>query len=128
MGTLQRDGIVELALPEDIDLARSRLVLQTGQSPLPLLLELDERLRVYPYECTEQIASATRALVARVRLERTLGVRATLAPEDRHRLEIAVHVLLDRQRYDGGFGYWGATHWTTPWLTSRRARRAARRT
>ena len=119
MGTLRSDETAELDLPDDIDLARSRLVLQTGQSPLPLLRELDERLRVYPYACTEQIASAARALIARVRLERTLGERTTLAPEDRHRLEIAVHLLLDRQRHDGGFGYWGARHWTTPWLTSR---------
>src|SRR6185503_1040023 len=59
-----------------------------------------------------------RALVARVRLERTLGVRTTLAADDRQRLEIAVNVLLDRQKPDGGFGYWSQTHWTTPWLTS----------
>ena len=27
-------------------------------------------------------------------------------------------MLLDRQRKDGGFGYWSVRHWTTPWLTS----------
>ena len=118
MGSVRREETVTLDLPDDLDLARSRLVLQSGQSPVPLLRELDDRLRVYPYECTEQVASAARALIARVRLERTLGVTTTLAPADRKRLEIAVNVLLDRQRHDGGFGYWSVQHWTTPWLTS----------
>jgi uncharacterized protein YfaS (alpha-2-macroglobulin family) len=118
MGSLRTEGTVELQLPEDLDPKRSRLVLQTGHSPLPLLRELDARLRVYPYACTEQLASAARALVARARVERTLGASTTLASDDRKRLEIAVNVLLDRQKPEGGFGYWSATHWTTPWLTS----------
>ena len=73
---------------------------------------------VYPYACTEQLSSMGRSLLARVRLERALGGAAGLAPDDRRRLELVTHELLDRQRRDGGFGYWSASQWTTPWLTS----------
>ncbi|HEX7978509.1 MAG TPA: MG2 domain-containing protein [Gemmatimonadaceae bacterium] len=117
MGSMRSTGAVELDLPEGIDVTRSRLVLRSGLTPAPLLRELDARLRVYPYACSEQLSSMGRALLARVRLERSLG-DTTLAPDDRRRLELVTHELLDRQRHDGGFGYWSASHWTTPWLTS----------
>ncbi len=41
-----------------------------------------------------------------------------MTARDRTQLETGVATLLGRQREDGGFGYWSATNWTSPWLTA----------
>jgi uncharacterized protein YfaS (alpha-2-macroglobulin family) len=118
MGTLTGSARVAFPIDEALDTARSRLELQLGSSPMPLLQRLSESLRLYPYYCTEQLSSGGRALIARLRAERMLESTSRLAARDRAQLEMAVATIVSRQRDDGGFGYWSPTNWTTPWLTS----------
>jgi uncharacterized protein YfaS (alpha-2-macroglobulin family) len=117
-GTLE--GRVDLALPavEGIDVARSRVTVQLGSSLLPLARQLSEALRVYPYDCTEQLSSAGRALIARLKIERAIDPAAAMSARDRQQLESIVTRLVARQRDDGGFGYWSREGWTSPWLTA----------
>jgi hypothetical protein len=79
--------------------------------------QLGEALRIYPYDCTEQIASLLRASLAGIRLRRAMG-DSSLSDLERRQLQLGVNVLIGRQRYDGGIGYWSATHWSSLWLTS----------
>jgi uncharacterized protein YfaS (alpha-2-macroglobulin family) len=118
MGTLSGLATPAFSLDERLDTLRSRLEVQVGSSPLPLLERLSESLRLYPYYCTEQLASAGRGLMAKVRAERLLDPDSRLGERDRRQLEGAVATIVARQRDDGGFGYWSATNWTSPWLTA----------
>jgi uncharacterized protein YfaS (alpha-2-macroglobulin family) len=118
MGTLEDTADIGFAIEDGLDTARSRLELQLGSSPAPLLRRLSESLRIYPYYCTEQLSSAGRALIARLRAERIADPQRSLTPQDRHQLETAVATLVARQREDGGIGYWDAAGWTSPWLTA----------
>ncbi|MEP6729390.1 MAG: alpha-2-macroglobulin family protein [bacterium] len=117
-GMLERADVASLVMPEGTDTVRSHVTLQLGASPLPLVRQFSEALRIYPYNCTEQVSSAGRALLARLSLERAIGDHAELSHRDRTQLELAVSTLLNRQRDDGGFGYWSASNWTTAWLTA----------
>ncbi len=117
-GMLERGGAATLAMPAGTDTVRSYVSLQLGVSPLPLVRQFSEALRIYPYFCTEQVSSAGRALLARLKLERVVDAGATLTARDRTQLETGAVMLLGRQRDDGGFGYWSSTNWTTPWLTT----------
>ena len=118
MGTLNGSAQVAFALDEALDPTRSRLELQLGNSAVPLLQRLSESLRLYPYYCTEQISSTGHVLIARLRAEEMLVGASRLAARDRAQLETAVATLVQRQRDDGGIGYWSGTNWTTPWLTA----------
>ena len=51
------------ALPEGIDPARSRLSVNIGVSPLPMIRGMAQRLHVYPYYCSEQVVSAAMPLI-----------------------------------------------------------------
>lgn len=108
---------VSLSIPDGTDTVRSHVALQLGVSALPLVRQFTEALRIYPYYCTEQVSSAGRALLARIRLQRALGESAAITPGDRAQLEAAVSILLRRQRADGGYGYWSSVNWTSAWLS-----------
>ncbi|MFN2567597.1 MAG: alpha-2-macroglobulin family protein [Gemmatimonadaceae bacterium] len=115
-----RDAVsVEFRLPADIDPARSRLTLRVGSSPLVPMLAAYERLRVYPYYCTEQISSGGRALVAVYRAMR-LGKRSpgAIGPDPLGRLQQLADELSLRQREDGAIGLWRRTDWSSPWLSA----------
>jgi len=116
-GVLHDTASAELILPADIDPARSVLQLSLGTSPLAMIRGAREWLRIYPYWCTEQVASAAEPLVALMRAGPLLGDTA-LARTARLELTRAVATLSRRQRSDGGIGLWGADDWTTPWLTA----------
>ncbi|MDX2193700.1 MAG: MG2 domain-containing protein [Gemmatimonadales bacterium] len=114
---IEGTGQLVLRLPPGTDPARSELLLSAGSSPLAALRGALRRLELYPYGCTEQVASALLPLAALRAVERATG--DTLAPPDADaRLRRGVATLLARQRDDGGLGYWGAGDWTTPWLTA----------
>ncbi len=117
-GMFDRAADVSLAIPDGTDTLRSHVALQFGVSALPLVRQYSEALRIYPYYCTEQLASAGRALLARLSLQRALGDTAALNEGERARLETTVNVLVARQRADGGYGYWSALNWTSGWLTA----------
>jgi alpha-2-macroglobulin len=116
-GVLHDSASAEIRLPADVDPERSTLRLSLGTSPLAMIRGAREWLRVYPYWCSEQVASAAEPLVALLRAGPVLGDTA-LARTARRELDRAVATLSRRQRSDGGIGLWGADDWTTPWLTA----------
>ena len=117
-GVLHDTATVELILPEGIDPDRSRLEVSLGGSVLALVRGAYDQLRVYPWYCTEQVTSAGRPLLALYTAGAVSGV-ARIAPATAKRdLERGVAMLSDRQREDGGIGYWGSDQWTSPWLTA----------
>jgi len=115
-GLLHDSASVRFTLPAEIDPARSRLTLSLGVSPLAAIRGMRAELRVYPYDCSEQISSAAMPMLALLRAEGALDDRERAIA----RTEVArgVAVLLRRQRSDGGIGFWGAEEWTTPWLSA----------
>ena len=116
-GVLHDSASAEIRLAGDIDPARSTLRLSLGTSPLAMIRGAREWLRIYPYWCSEQVASGAEPLVALLRAGPILGDTA-LSRRARTELVRAVATLTRRQRSDGGIGSWGADDWTTPWLTA----------
>ena len=57
-GVLHDSATAEVALPADLDPARSSLSLSLGTSPLAMIRGVQQWFRIYPYWCTEQMASA----------------------------------------------------------------------
>jgi alpha-2-macroglobulin len=116
-GVLRDSASVEFELPPGIDLARSRLELGFGTSPLALVQSYHRQLELYPYACTEQIASQLLPLITLYRAQQESGVRF-LRGDPRARIENAVRTISRRQRADGGIGLWSGSDWTSPWLTA----------
>lgn len=117
-GVLHDSTGVDFRLPADLDPTRSTLSLSLGTSPLPVILAAYRRLRVYPYDCTEQLVSAAQPLIALYRARWELGADSLLGLRARADIERTVAVLVRRQRDDGGIGLWSAGDWTTPWLSA----------
>jgi hypothetical protein len=117
-GVLHDSATAELALPDDVDPGRSTLHLSLGTSPLAMIRGAQRRFQVYPYWCSEQIASAAEPLIALYRAGRELGADSAVARRARSDLERVVATLVRRQRPDGGIGLWSAADWTTPWLSA----------
>ena len=117
-GVLRDSATAELALPDDVDPARSTLRLSLGTSPLAMIRGVRERFRVYPYWCSEQIASAAEPLLALYRAAPELGADSAVARSARSDLEQVIATLVRRQRADGGIGLWSAADWSTPWLSA----------
>ena len=117
-GVLRDSATAELALPEDVDPERSTLTLSLGTSPLAMIRGAHQRFRIYPYWCSEQIASAAEPLLALYRAGPELGADSALAGRARRDLEGVVATLVRRQRPDGGIGLWSAADWSTPWLSA----------
>src|SRR5690606_19617954 len=120
-GLLTDTATTELVLGDDVDPARSTLEISFGTSPLAAIAGARQELRVYPYVCTQQIASVALPLLALYSARLEQGEAAAAGTElDRMRSEIesAVQTLARRQRPDGGIGYWSGSGWTTPWLSA----------
>ena len=85
-GVLRDSGVAEMTLPAGIDAARSRVTFSLGASPTAVLRGLADGLRVYPYECTEQVTSAALPLLALLNAKSdTTLARATHAARRRAR-------------------------------------------
>ena len=67
-----------------------------------------QTLHDYPLFCLEQAASKGMPLTA---------VSDNAVPDRLGQLQQAVNNVLDRQRYDGGFGLWSANDDAEPWLS-----------
>jgi uncharacterized protein YfaS (alpha-2-macroglobulin family) len=117
-GVLRDSATALLRLPDDVDPERSVLRLSLGSSPLAFIRGAARWLQVYPYACTEQLASSAEPLLALVRGGAALGADSALVGRARKDLATVVTTLTRRQRDDGGIGLWSATDWTTPWLTA----------
>lgn len=119
IGVVRDSTSVVIALPSDIDPARSRLSLRVGVSPLVPMLAAYERLRVYPYYCTEQLTSGGRALVAIYQATRGAPRPvAALGANPVATLQRLADELVLRQREDGAIGFWRATDWSSAWLSA----------
>ncbi|MEO7456840.1 MAG: alpha-2-macroglobulin family protein, partial [Gemmatimonadaceae bacterium] len=116
-GVLRDSASLDLVLPPGVDLDRSRLSLSIGNSPLAMIRGMQWQMRVYPYTCTEQVTSSAMPILALFRAQRQRGGE-TVEGNPRREIARAVAILSGRQREDGGIGYWSATDWTSPWLTS----------
>ena len=115
-GTLRDSGLVEMTLPAGLDPERSRVTFSLGASPLAVLRGVYRQFHVYPYFCTEQVASVVAPLIALARADsNATSVDAALR---RAELRRAVAMLSARQRPDGGIGFWSAGDWTSPWLSA----------
>ena len=79
-----------------------------------LLAALDR----YPYGCLEQVVSRALPLLAVNDMALALG--AARKPDDNlaARIDQAIARVLDKQRFDGAFGVWGASGEAAPWLTA----------
>lgn len=117
-GVLRDTATVAFALPGDIDPARSRVQLSLGTSVLAVVRGAYEYLQVYPYDCSEQVASEALALIALYQARQALGPAVTSPRDAKDQIAEAVGVLARRQRADGGIGLWDAHDWTTPWLSA----------
>jgi uncharacterized protein YfaS (alpha-2-macroglobulin family) len=116
-GVLRDTATVELALPAGIDPDRSRLSVNVGVSPLPMIRGMAETLHIYPYYCSEQVISTAMPLIALYRAQRQTGMHL-LKADPRSDITRAVEMLSRRQRSDGGIGYWSATDWSSAWLSA----------
>ncbi|HEV8358083.1 MAG TPA: alpha-2-macroglobulin family protein, partial [Gemmatimonadales bacterium] len=116
-GVLRDTATVAFTLPAGLDPARSRLSLSLSASPVALLRSYAEWLRVYPYYCSEQVASVLTPLIALYRARRTAGPGAGDTTVLRREIMTGIEVLVRRQRPNGGIGLWSAEDWTSPWLS-----------
>ncbi len=117
-GVVRDTATAAFDLQDDVDPKRSRVEIRVGSSVLTAVQAARDRLRLYPYQCTEQVSSAALPLVALLRAQ-ALYPDERIAPADaRRQVERAVRVLASRQRADGGIGYWSYTDWTSPWLSA----------
>jgi uncharacterized protein YfaS (alpha-2-macroglobulin family) len=106
-----------IVLPGDIDPDRSTLEISVGGSPLAFIQGVRRRLRVYPYYCSEQVASTALPIIALYRTQQTID-RPLLEGDPRAQIEQAVAILSRRQRVDGAIGFWTSDDWTSPWLSA----------
>ena len=115
-GITRGSETVRMMLPPDIDPKRSRLTLRVGTTPATAVHAAYHQLAVYPYLCSEQLASRGRAIIAVLRLERAGLLDSVTAPhpaELHNQLQWIVDEMDRRQTPDGGIGYWSRTSWTT---------------
>ena len=117
LGAVTDSAEVVIELPGDVDPARSTLSVRVGTSPLAPMLAAYEWLRVYPYHCTEQIASGGRALAAIWRATRKRDLNA-LGGDPRPRLQELADEIARRQMPNGAIKYWDDFAWTSPWLSA----------
>ncbi|MGD8697718.1 MAG: MG2 domain-containing protein [Gemmatimonadales bacterium] len=106
-----------IVLPGDIDPDRSTFEISLGGSPLAFIQGVRRRLQVYPYDCSEQVASAALPIIALYRAQQTVD-RPLLDGDPLAQIEQAVAILSRRQRVDGAIGFWTSDDWTSPWLSA----------
>ncbi len=106
-----------LELPKDIDPQRSRMRLRIGTSHLSAMLAGVKWLIAYKFDCTEQIASRGRAMIAV--WNATKRERPDALGGDPHaKLQELADEVAKRQLSDGSITLWPGTWWSSPWLTA----------
>ena len=121
-GVLRDTALAEFRVAADIDPARSRLEINFGSSVLSIIKGVHNTLRVYPYACTEQVASSALPLIALHRAQKELGMEAGIGLSAQDEIRAAVRTLSWRQQADGSIGYWGPHSWSTPGVTAHATR------
>jgi len=116
LGAVRDSQDVAIVLPPDIDPTRSRMRLRIGTSPLSTMLAAYRWLRASPFDCTEQLTSTGRALLA-VWLA-TKGDHPDALGDPHEKLQEIVGEIVQRQNSEGEFLYWRNVQETNPWLTA----------
>ena len=117
-GVVRDSMTLRITMPRNIDLARSRLTIRAGITPLTVIDEAIVYLAQYPYACTEQLLASARVMTATLALQRAGLPVKTSREFALGALQAAVDELVERQRADGAFGYWTSSSWSTPWLST----------
>jgi uncharacterized protein YfaS (alpha-2-macroglobulin family) len=117
IGAVRDSEDVAIVLPADVDPARSRLRLRVGTSRLSAMLAAYRWLLAYRYDCTEQLSSVGRGIVAVWRATRDERPDA-LGGDPHAKLQELADEIARRQRVDGAFKYWPDFPWSSPWLTA----------
>lgn len=79
-----------------------------------LLAALDR----YPYGCLEQLVSRGLPLLEVSDVERKVAAAGDDDATRKGRVDAAIGLVLDKQRYDGAFGLWSGNDAEEPWLTA----------
>lgn len=108
VGTLETKGIFA-ALPTDstfiVDVNRNSTLTLFAQADIAdVLLDEIQLLKVYPFECNEQVASKLKALLA----EKTIYDYKKKKFEHDSWIEKAIKKLISNQSVDGSWSWWGA--------------------
>lgn len=74
-----------------------------------------DQLTEYPHGCTEQLSSRLLPLVESKELAAFFGIQMRGNPS--RLADVAIAQILERQHYDGGFGYWPSSPNSDPWLS-----------
>ena len=110
-----QDLVIEL--PKDIDPRRSRMRLRIGTSHLSAMLAGVKWLIAYRFDCTEQIASRGRAMIAV--WNATKRERPDALGGDPHaKLQELADEVSKRQMPSGAIALWPGDPWQSPWLTA----------
>lgn len=117
-GVVQLTATTEITLPADIDPERSSLTFDIGTTPLALIGGMYRQLRIYPFDCSEQITSAVLPIIALYRAGAAPGGQRYAPAGAEQQIIRAVRILTERQRTDGGIGLWAANDWSSAWLSS----------
>ena len=117
LGAVRDTQTLAIVLPPEIDPARSRMRLRIGTSRTSAMLAAYRWLKAYPYDCSEQLSSVGRALIAVWRA--TKSERPDALGGDPHtKLQELVDEISKRQGAGGYIKYWPNWDWSSPWLSS----------
>jgi uncharacterized protein YfaS (alpha-2-macroglobulin family) len=117
LGATRDTQDILLELPKEIDPGRSRMRLRIGTSHLSAMLAGVKWLMAYRFDCSEQIASTGRAMIAvwnATKRERS----DALGGDPRAKLQELADEISRRQLPGGAIAYWPKHLWTSAWLTS----------
>jgi len=117
LGAVRDTQTLAITLPPEIDPARSRMRLRIGTSRTSAMLAAYRWLRAYPYDCTEQLSSVGRALIAVWRSTKSERSDA-LGGNPHGKLQELVDEISKRQSANGSIKYWPNWDWSSPWLSS----------
>ena len=117
-GALRDTASAAFSFESEIDPARSRLEISFGTSTMSIIRGARSRLRIYPYYCTEQVSSTALPLIALYRVQKDLNWSTSERARATADIDLAIRMLIRRQRSDGGIGYWGSADWSSSWLTA----------
>lgn len=105
--TLTKDTVLTLQFDK-----QSKLRLHAQSDLLDLLLDEIGNLKIYPYECNEQLASKLKALLA----EKTIRNYKKEKFEHDKLVERTIKKLVNNQSKEGGWSWWG-TKGGSVWIT-----------
>ncbi len=77
-----------------------------------------EQLLEYPYGCTEQLTSRLLPMIPLRALATDFNVPLPNAATLPKVIDETIAKILKNQRGDGGFGYWGDSRYSDPWLSA----------